>query len=147
MFHHDISLGLKQILSHISPIFSNTNIGLSIVFDWKMFLEPFQGLVWEENPPSRTMTSIWMLAGNMWAVNMGLPRVFDWKIQCNVYLLSDSASLFCRLLRSNNFALNPSFVWIKVLSIASWAVQCKTCFTTLLCLACLFYLKKNYDLF
>ena len=74
-------------------------------------------------------------------------RFWSSQLQCNVYLLSDSASLFYRLLRSNNFALNPSFVWIKVLSVASWAVQCKTCFTTLLCLACLFYLKTNYDLF
>ena len=36
---------------------------------------------------------------------------------CPCYLIL--RVFFYRLLRSNNFALNPSFFWIKVLSVAS----------------------------
>ena len=81
MFHHDIILGLKQTHQYIhsSPILSNANMGLSRVFDWKMPLEPFQGLVWEQKPSNMTRSSSFIPAGNMGVVNMKFSRVINWE--------------------------------------------------------------------
>ena len=54
LFHHDIILWFK----HSSAILSNANMGLTWVFDWKMPLEPFQCLVWEQKQSSKIRSSV-----------------------------------------------------------------------------------------